>query len=587
MKNLKMSLESRGARRVSVRGLLVPALALAAGCTGEVTGSAPPTPAQTPGASAGQSPVGEAAMPAAPPPPDSKGWYETLAAANCSAAPANLPPSRIWRLTARQWKATVEQAFKITGLDVSGFPKDELDPRTGFSENSTDNQVTLGLASSYYDGGDGVGAKAAPGMIQAFPCLATAPIAVSCGQTAVADYGRRLFRRPLTPAETMTYATFLADQSKLDPAAAAVGSLVRVMLLSPDFLYRTELGTSAPGQITLNGYEIASLLSYSIADVPPDEALLQQAAAGQLATADARETVARQLAQSPGAKVRLADFWRQYLSLSEITPTAGIDAATGTAIVQETTSFFDHVVWDGPGGFRDLMTAKVTYADPKVAALYGTAVPSTDGKLSLPPAERSGFLTQASFLVGTAAASQAATVIHRGVTIRRRLLCQEPPPPPPGFVPNPAQIQTAGPDATAKENYEVFAMANPGCNVCHATFQPLGISFESYDATAHFRTSYPSGKPIVTGGSLTDAGDASGSYADVVDMATKLGQSQIGQACFTKQFAQYAFGRTISVEQEPCLVRAMGDHLAKNGGALRELYASIAHVESAYTRIHQ
>jgi hypothetical protein len=576
-----------------LRGLLVPACALAVGCTAEITPDQAPPPASSGGAgtsggggSLGGGAAGNVVTPN--PTPDSTGWFETLNAASCSSAPSALPQSRVWRLSARQWKNTVESAFKITGVDVAKFPKDELDPRTGFSEDATDNRVTLGLAGVYYDDGDSVGAKAAPGMIQAFPCLATAPIAASCGQMVVADYGRRLFRRPLTPAETSTYATFLADESKLDPAATAVASLVRVMLLSPDFLYRTEVGNSVAGKVTLTGYEIASLLSFSIADVPPDEALLGLAASGQLAKADVRETEARRLLALPGARARLADFWRQYLTLAEFTPTADIDAATGAAIVQETTSFFDHVVWDGPGSFRDLMTAKYTYADAKVAALYGSPAPGADGKVALTPTQRSGFLTQASFLVGTAAPSQAATVIHRGVRVRTRLLCQEPPPPPPGLITNPQQIQTAGANATAKENYDVFAMANPGCNVCHKTFQPLGISFESYDASARFRTAYPvSNKPIVTGGMLTEAGDATGAYTDVVDLATKIGESKIGQYCFSKQFAQYAFGRTISVEQEPCMVRTIGDHVTKNGGAVRELFTSLAHVDSAYTRIHQ
>lgn len=585
MKNPIQRHEGRGLRRAWLNRLLVPACALAVGCTAELTTSGVTPPASGSGGTSGGGAAGNVVS--TNPTPDSTGWYESLTAASCSGAPATLPQSRVWRLSARQWKNTVESAFKITGVDVAAFPKDELDPRTGFSEDATDNRVTLGLAGAYYDDGDSVGAKAAPGMIQAFPCLSTAPIAVTCGQMAVADYGRRLFRRPLTSTETSTYATFLSDESKLDPPATALASLVRVMLLSPDFLYRTELGTSAPGKVSLNGYEIASLLSFSIADAPPDEALLQLAASGQLAKADVRETEARRLLQLPGARARLADFWRQYLTLADFTPTADIDAATGAAIIQETTSFFDHVVWDGPGGFRDLLTAKYTYADPKVAALYGSTAPGADGKLSLPATQRSGFLTQASFLVGTAAPSQAATVIHRGVRVRARLLCQEPPPPPPGLITNPQQIQTAGADATAKENYQAFAMANPGCNTCHKTFQPLGISFESYDASAHFRTAYSTGKAIETGGTLTEAGDASGAYTDVVDLATKIGESKIGAYCFGKQFAQYAFGRTISIEQEPCLVRGMGDHVAKNGGAVRELFTSLAHVDAAYTRIHQ
>jgi len=70
-------------------------------------------------------------------------------------------------------------------------------------------------------------------------------------------------------------------------------------------------------------------------------------------------------------------------------------------------------------------------------------------------------------------------------------------------------------------------------------------------------------------------------------MASKIGASKIGQYCFTKQFAEYAFGRAISAEQEPCLIRGMGDFVLQSGGAARELFTSIAHADSAYTRTHQ
>src|SRR5262249_5064282 len=149
------------------------------------------------------------------------------------------------------------------------------------------------------------------------------------------------------------------------------------------------------------------------------------------------------------------------------------------------------------------------------------------------------FLTSASMLVQTAAPSQAATVIHRGLLVRERVLCETPPPPPPDVQRDPAAIQAGGDNATARENYELFKMQKPTCNACHSFFQPLGLAFESYDGAGKFRSAYPSGKAIDTTGSLSDAGDADGSYKDVVDMAKKLGGSEIGQYCFTEQFAQF------------------------------------------------
>src|SRR4051812_28616256 len=110
----------RGSRRAWLPGLLVPACAIALGCTGQIDSgrsrpSATGSSGQGGGAGQGGGLAGDIGQTV---PPDSSGWYGALTAANCSSAPAALPQSRIWRLTARQWKNTVEQAFKITGLDV-------------------------------------------------------------------------------------------------------------------------------------------------------------------------------------------------------------------------------------------------------------------------------------------------------------------------------------------------------------------------------------------------------------------------------------------------------------------------------------
>src|SRR5258708_29397230 len=227
----------------------------------------------------------------------------------------------------------------------------------------------------------------------------------------------------------------------------------------------------------------------------------------------------------------------------------------------EAQTFFAKVAWDQKGGFRDLMTAPYTYADATVAAIYGDAKPAADGRLTLDPQQRAGFLTSAGLLSQTAAASQAATVIHRGLLLRQRALCETPPPPPPDVQRDPAQVQPGGDNATARENYDLFKMAKPGCDACHAMFQPLGLTLEVYDAAGKFRSIYPSGKPSITTATLAGAGDASGDFTSAVDLIKKIGDSQIGQYCFTEQFAQFAFGRPISLDTEACTVPTMGDYL--------------------------
>jgi hypothetical protein len=515
--------------------------------------------------------------------PQSTDWYDGLKAADCSSASTALPASRIWRLSSAQWQNTVTQALDITAPSVAGFPQDQLDPRTGFSTDSTGDKISLSLATSYFDASDAAAALAAPKAIAAFSCLATAPIATACGQMFAAAYGKRLFRRTLTSAETMTYAKYLNSESALDPAQTAVASALKAMMLSPNFLYRTELGNSKAGTVDLTSDEIASLLSYTIADMPPDDMLQQAATAGQLSNATTRSVQAERLAAMPSAKNKLATFWREYLALGSAPTTAGLDLSA----YNEATTFFSKIVLENGGTLKELLTAPYTYADITAAAIYGTTKPAADGKLMLDPTQRAGFLTSTAMLSQTAAPSQAATVIHRGLLVRERVLCQTPPPPPASVVPDPAQIQMAGDNATAKENYDFFAMTHASCNSCHTFFQPLGLAFENYDATGKYRTAYPSGKPILTTGKLTYAGDATGDYTNVADMAQKLGNSDMAGYCMAQQFAQFAFGRSVSLDQEACTIKSMGDFVTGKGGQVRELLASFAAAPTVYKRFHQ
>ncbi|HVR62429.1 MAG TPA: DUF1588 domain-containing protein [Polyangia bacterium] len=565
-------------RQNRVIGLLSLVLCGVGACSGQIADAGAGSAGAGAGTSSGN---GQAIPPAAS--GNALGWYESLAAADCSRAPAAYPSSRVWRLSAAQWRNTVAAALGIAPPDVSGFPADPIDPVSGFSDDATDGKVTFQLASAYMDAGDAAATQGATKAMTTYACLGTAPVAAACARMFVADYGNRLFRRALTAAETTSYAAFLASESALDPPVTAVASALKAMMMSPNFVFRTELGDSKAGVVDLTQGEIAQLLSYSIADSPPDAELFAAVEKGQLGDPAAREAQAARLAALPAARDKLAAFWREYLALGDAPVAPGIDAS----MFAEAESFFAKVAWDQKGTFKDLMTAPYTYADATVTAVYGSAQPGADGRLALDPAQRAGFLTSASMLAQTAAASQAATVIHRGLLVRQRALCETPPPPPPDVQRDPAQVQPGGADATARENYELFKMSKPSCDACHSVFQPLGLAFEAYDEGGKFRTAYPSGKPIVTTATLAGAGDANGDFASAVDMVKKIGESRIGQYCFTEQFAEFAFGRPISLQDEACTIRSMGDYVSASGGQLTQLFSSIAAAPTAFRRYHQ
>jgi hypothetical protein len=356
------------------------------------------------------------------------------------------------------------------------------------------------------------------------------------------------------------------------------------MLLSPNMVYLTELGTSQPGEVTLTPYEQASLISYTIADVPPDAALLAAAQKGTLNDAAERASHAQRLLQSATARAKYADFWQQYLPLGDLRGAAGVDPTLSAAIEDETKQHFEKIVWQQSGSFADLVTAPYTYGAMALSAVYGALTPGQNGALNLPAGQRAGFLTQAGFLFLPETASVPHKVVHRGLAVRRRLLCQSPPPPPANLMPTAADLQPLGADATPLESFTAFQAQKPQCAACHNSFQPIGLAFEEFDNMGKYRTAYESGKPVITSGELNDAGDASGPYANAVEIAQHIGTSKIGEYCFNKQYAEYALGRHLNAATDACVIRAPSD-LAANS-PIQKLAVVLSDVEARTHRVH-
>src|SRR5690606_34367973 len=93
-------------------------------------------------------------------------------------------------------------------------------------------------------------------------------------------FGRRAFRRPLTPDEVSSYQSLFdvgagLSENGATEFARGAGLVMEAMLQSPHFLYRVIL--TAPGA-RLSGYEIAAKLSLLLRGTTPDDALLDLAA---------------------------------------------------------------------------------------------------------------------------------------------------------------------------------------------------------------------------------------------------------------------------------------------------------------------
>jgi hypothetical protein len=278
----------------------------------------------------------------------------------------------------------------------------------------------------------------------------------------------------------------------------------------------------------------------------PDEELFAAAEADELSTPEGVEAHARRLLAKPEARENVAAFFSGWLNLfavdrlqREVELFPNWDSQLPPLFYDETRQFATRVIFDEQGDLNTLLTATFTYGDPSLAEYYGgTAGPVENGiaRIELPPSQRAGLLTQASFLA-THSKADHTDPVSRGKFVRERMLCQGIPAPPPELM---VVAPVITPGSTTRER---FAQHNsePTCATCHQLIDPIGLAFENYDPIGQWRDQ-EQGKDIDASGDLTNT-DVTGPLEGVVEMANKLSESEMATECFVRYWFRFAFGR--------------------------------------------
>jgi hypothetical protein len=370
----------------------------------------------------------------------------------------------------------------------------------------------------------------------------------ACAEALIDEFGPLAYRRPLTASERArllgVYDFGVSDGSFHD----ASRMLFQALLGSPNFLYVVEVGTpepDRPGWYRLDDWALASRLSYSLCEQPPDAQLRAAASAGELHTPEQVRAQALRLLDEPCGRATVARFYQQWLRLEQLVglnrdPEVYPDFVAATmpdAMLREADRFLAELTWNEDATLEGLFTADHTWVDATGAALYGLDVAGDElVRVDLPP-ERLGLLTLPGVLTVTSKFSQTSPV-HRGAFVIRDLLCGtlQSPPSDLDIVPPPLD-----PSLTTRERWAAHSN-NPACSGCHERLDPVGFALEEFDAIGRHRTE-ENGKPIDASGGLLDLGIEDGELVGGVALAEVIAGSEEAAACFARQWFRFAGGR--------------------------------------------
>lgn len=492
--------------------------------------------------------------------------------ASCEELAVGSTPLR--RLTRAQYRNSIRDVLGLAA-DVGSLDSDE---KAGAFDSNYAAAVSPDGVEQYRAVAETLAAEVMASVELLAPCDGPED---ACLENFVQSTGRRLFRRPLTDAERSDYVGLAQAADDFDNGIRVA---VQAMLQSGHFLYHLEFGLPDPSGdvVALTDYEVASRLSFFLWNSVPDDALLDAADAGELASADGVRLHAERLLQDPRAREAVGEFHVQWLALDHLSTTfkdpeyyPDFTPELAEAMVAETRRFSQIVVLQGDGRLETLLTADFSYLEPQLFELYGVEPPADHNvgvPVQLDPNQRAGLLTQAAFL-SEHALTNASGPIQRGVEVRTNILCDPPPPPTPGIDITPPELL---PDATTREVFEEHTNNNL-CASCHQLIDGIGLGFEAYDGIGAYRT-MENGLPVDDLGELV-ATDVDGEFEGAVELAHTLAQSPQVRECVARQWFRFAFGR-FEVDADQCSLDVMHQAFEESDYDVRELLLHIVETDA-------
>ncbi len=485
--------------------------------------------------------------------------------------------SRFLRLTNDQWEHSVRDILRLTA--PTGVSEDFTHAVGGTTDFDNNERVVFVDNAAWAD--FRLGAEAMADRVTATDAELQKVVTGTDPATFIKIFGRRAFRRDLTPAEVTSYEGIyttgsLSTQGTQSAFTKGARYVITAMLQSPHFLYRIEMGDAgAP----LAGYEMAAKLSLWIRDTTPTDAMLDAAVARGFDTPEGAAAQAEQMLEEPAALDSMRKFHGELYKLALYdsiakTGVTGYTTALNAELKEASVLFFDRL-YSGGFGIAEMLTTTTAFVGPGLAPLYGVKISGT-GIQEVDVAGRAGYYAQVPFLA-LWSRNNVPDSIHRGVRINLDTLCADPGLPNLDLPPIPAA-------AADQSNRDVITALTMTCGrECHGEIiNPIGFAFESFDGLGRTRTK-DNGKDVVTSGAYPFA-EGKQEFADSAELMAIVASGSQAHQCWAKKMTSYALSRDL-VESDRPMVEALGEVSRAPGTSLKQVMVALVKNDGFRTHV--
>lgn len=498
----------------------------------------------------------------------------------------DLLPAQLRRLTGPQFKNTVEAALGTLSNDSVWPDFEDGIPTIGMSNNADALRVNAINLESVYRSVAQISALALNKNSTLGTCASAADSL--CVTSILDNYGSKLWRRPLTGAERQDLLNRVANLRAAGSGnAVQIEFLIKALLMSPNFLYRSEMGALANDSVQLSTYEIASLLAYTLWDGPPDDRLYDLATDNSLLQTSVIETEITRMIADVRFDGALEAFYRDYLKLDRVLsvsklPELSFTASKRSALLQSARMSLFQRVADRDRDIVDVLAVDGFFVNTEIAPLFGLQVTGDQLQLTAPPTyERNGLLTHPAFL-SVHSKEGGSGIVKRGVFTLEQLLCVELGDPPDDITEAPTPAELDRDNTSTRELLTLVHTSQVPCNGCHVLIDPAGFGFENYDAVGQFRTVEKSSVPIDSSGAINLVGVQPLIFNDHIEFTDALMNSPTVRSCMARRFLEHTVGQAL--HSNACELTRYQHTLSDEQISIRQLALALADLESLRLR---